>query len=691
MLCTIQHHNFILHCLCPHLESLAQFLAEKRESIFTMSLISNKIEITGDSSSSVSSSPLNVLRSDRVDSRHVRRRHLALATAVAISAVVSPCSAFSSSTPCYVTQQYTHGGSRGRSCLPRSSQSPLKMVSFLDAPTTLSTRKDRRDSSRKKPSKSNVHKHNILREGKQPSASSRTIEIEIPDIDDVDLENGDGLMVASHESLIRPHTGYRQSSDSSNRIPPDIDSEILYEGIKKAPKIQNEVIEVITSHTNSTADSTTDVSVNAPALKKNKSPHGDEAESSKANPEQSSKKKNQNKSSTMPGFIKDDNLDGHIANRSLRMVASRRQVSRMVRSKSAKLKRRQVNSEAMYRKSASVPDSLVDYAQEIHSVSRVTPKEEIELGTKTQEAIRLQRMYEDLQAKYGRDPTDDEWCAEAGKINMEALRQAIDDGIEAKNQLVASNLRMVQRVVNLYIRNGLGSEYNAGDLMQDGTMALIRAAEKFEPERGFRFSTYAMYWIRSAVKRSQTMQSRIVNVPQRIHETYKRVTKAETRLRKELGREPNKTELAAACDITTVQLDRCRRAMQQAAFSLDAEVQNTYKPNSSTTRKDTMYDIVAAKVDETEYEKTQRLMMREHLISTLRRYLSPHEVDLLLLRYGLMDERALPRGMSGPLTIAQVSQLVGLKPDKVRRIIINSQKQLRHLMKEWEDFECELA
>lgn len=200
-----------------------------------------------------------------------------------------------------------------------------------------------------------------------------------------------------------------------------------------------------------------------------------------------------------------------------------------------------------------------------------------------------------------------------------------------------------------------------------------------------------MYWIRSAVKRSQTMQSRIVNVPQRIHETYKRVTKAETRLRKELGREPNKAELAAACDITTVQLDRCRRAMQQAAFSLDAEVQNTYKPNSSTTRKDTMYDIVAAKVDETEYEKTQRLMMREHLISTLRRYLTPHEVDLLLLRYGLMDERALPRGMSGPLTIAQVSQLVGLKPDKVRRIIINSQKQLRHLMKEWEDFECELA
>lgn len=134
-------------------------------------------------------------------------------------------------------------------------------------------------------------------------------------------------------------------------------------------------------------------------------------------------------------------------------------------------------------------------------------------------------------------------------MNVVALKEAIDDGMEAKNQLVASNLRMVQRVVNLYIRNGLGSEYNAGDLMQDGTIALIRAAEKFEPERGFRFSTYAMYWIRSAVKRSQTSQSRIVMVPQRIHETHKRVQKNEVILSKDLGRDPTKDELAESCEI----------------------------------------------------------------------------------------------------------------------------------------------
>ena len=77
-------------------------------------------------------------------------------------------------------------------------------------------------------------------------------------------------------------------------------------------------------------------------------------------------------------------------------------------------------------------------------------------------------MYEKLETSLDREPTDEEWCAAAGKINMESLRQALNDGMKAKNKLVTSNLRMVQGVVNVYIRNGLGANYNAGDLMQEG-------------------------------------------------------------------------------------------------------------------------------------------------------------------------------------------------------------------------------
>ncbi len=97
----------------------------------------------------------------------------------------------------------------------------------------------------------------------------------------------------------------------------------------------------------------------------------------------------------------------------------------------------------------------------------------MELGTKTQKAIEIQNVYSDLERRLGREPTDGEWCAAAGKINMETLNTVLEEGLEAKQRLVTSNLRMVQGVVNLYIRNGLGSQYNAGDLMQDGTAVSI--------------------------------------------------------------------------------------------------------------------------------------------------------------------------------------------------------------------------
>jgi DNA-directed RNA polymerase sigma subunit (sigma70/sigma32) len=108
----------------------------------------------------------------------------------------------------------------------------------------------------------------------------------------------------------------------------------------------------------------------------------------------------------------------------------------------------------------------VDYIQE----DRITPKEEKELGAKIQDSIRILDLKEKLEEKLNRKPTDEEWCAAAGKINVEAIRQALEDGLEAKNLLVTSNLRMVQGVVNIYIRNGLGGQYNAGDLMQEGIM-----------------------------------------------------------------------------------------------------------------------------------------------------------------------------------------------------------------------------
>ena len=372
------------------------------------------------------------------------------------------------------------------------------------------------------------------------------------------------------------------------------------------------------------------------------------------------------------------------------LIAEQRSGKKIIESVEDRKKRRQLNGEAMYKQSAAVPESMAVFATEIHREDRITRNEEIELGMKTQEAIKVQDVYDKLRLQYDREPTDEEWCAAAGKINMEAIRQTIDEGLEAKNKLVTSNLRMVQSVVNTYIRNGLTAQYNAGDMMQDGIIALIRAAEKFEPDRGWKFSTYAMYWVRASVKRSQLSQSRIVNVPQRLHENYKRMLKLDKELTVSLGRRPTRSELGKAAGLTQAQVDRCLDAMRQQCFSLDQEITNSKKPMSSNSGRDTMVDIIESKAGDPDLTKMKQVMLREDLIATLERHLEAEEVELLLLRYGLKETETNFTGRQ--LTIAELSRNVGLKPDKVRRILNRSLRQLKTSVsqEEWLAFEREL-
>jgi len=382
------------------------------------------------------------------------------------------------------------------------------------------------------------------------------------------------------------------------------------------------------------------------------------------------------RSSTMPGFSK--------------RIVNEPEVNKRPQTSSAKRKEKRRKRDAqliMYEKSSTVPDSLAAFTDEIHEIERITPAEEVTLGCKTQELIRLENLYSFLEDQLDRAPTDDEWCAAAGKINITCLQQCLDEGKAAKDKLVVSNLRMVQRVVNLYIRNGLGSEYNAGDMMQEGTLALIRAAEKFEPTRGFRFSTYAMYWIRASVKRSQMAQSRIISVPQRVHETYKRLIKVESELALDLKREPTDEEIATALKVTLKQLDNARKAMNQSVFSLDKTLVNGKTPSKST-RDTNMYELIP---DEESMQYANDATIREELINSLRRHLTPIEVKVLCLRYGLLESKRLPPGYAGPLTIKEVGLLVGLKPDKIRRTINKSLRQLKYLIAhEWPDYSQEV-
>jgi RNA polymerase sigma factor (sigma-70 family) len=384
-----------------------------------------------------------------------------------------------------------------------------------------------------------------------------------------------------------------------------------------------------------------------------------------------------NRSSTMPGLSGSAMSDRQIAYRDGVRLVEQRTGKKIKDTANSRAKRRAASGESMYKTSACVPDSMVQFAGEIHREDRITRTEEISLGEKTQEAIQLQNLYDKLADTLAREPTDEEWCAAAGKINMEAIRQTIEEGLEAKNKLVTSNLRMVQSVVNTYIRNGLSGQYNAGDMMQEGIMALIRAAEKFEPDRGWRFSTYALYWIRSSVKRTQIFQSRIVTVPQRLYENHKRLLRVEKEMIHLMGRKPTKKELGESVGMSELQVTRCMTAMEQRCYSLDAEITNMRKPMSGDNNGDTLHDLVESRTDDCEHLKLKRVLLREDVIETLNRHLSPEEVELLLLRYGLKDGHNGNRKLGSQLTIAELSEMVGLKPDKVRRIINRSLRQLK--------------
>lgn len=358
----------------------------------------------------------------------------------------------------------------------------------------------------------------------------------------------------------------------------------------------------------------------------------------------------------------------------------------LVRSKQEKKKAKsnvKYEMKSMYEQSNSVPISLIQVVNEIHNQPRISRSEEKMYACKAQEGLRLERLHENLKQRLNREPTDEEWCAAAGKLNTKSLNIIVEEGVEAKNRLVVSNLRMVQSVVNLYIRNGLSGQFNAGDLMQEGMLALIRAAEKFDPDLGFRFSTYAMYGIRASVKRSQMSQSQVVHIPDRYHETFKKARLREKDLHIKLGRKCTLNELANDLNVSQHHLELAMNVMERKHFSLDAELSN---PIAKDPSKKTMYDLLNMIEDNSEYRNNEQKLVRDDLISILRQSLEPVEVQILMLRFGLIDDQHVSKGKSKPLTYKEIAEITGIKTDKIRRILKKSLLQLKDVIDpEWEN------
>ncbi|BAD79069.1 principal RNA polymerase sigma factor RpoD1 [Synechococcus elongatus PCC 6301] len=299
-------------------------------------------------------------------------------------------------------------------------------------------------------------------------------------------------------------------------------------------------------------------------------------------------------------------------------------------------------------------DSIRLYLQEIGRIRLLRADEEIELARQIADLLALERIRDELLEQLDRLPSDAEWAA-AVDSPLDEFRRRLFRGRRAKDKMVQSNLRLVVSIAKKYMNRGLSFQ----DLIQEGSLGLIRAAEKFDHEKGYKFSTYATWWIRQAITRAIADQSRTIRLPVHLYETISRIKKTTKLLSQEMGRKPTEEEIATRMEMT---IEKLRFIAKSAQLPISLETPIGKEEDSR------LGDFIEAD-GETPEDEVAKNLLREDLEGVLST-LSPRERDVLRLRYGLDDGRMK--------TLEEIGQLFNVTRERIRQIEAKALRKLRH-------------